>query len=62
MKNISISELRRMTVQEIKEGPSFNVVADGEFVAIVVVPASAEKRAQFQSLADQGSKALGFKD
>jgi len=60
MKEISISQLKQMSTKEIKEGPSFNVVADGEFAFIVIVPASAEKKYQFQSLADMGNKALGF--
>lgn len=62
MKNIPISQLKQMSVKTIKEGPSFNVIADGEFICIVVVPASAEKKSQFQSLADLGNIALGFRD
>jgi len=61
MKSVPISEFKLMKVPQIKEGGSFNIVADGEFLAIVVVPASAEKRAQFQGLCDQMNIALRIK-
>ena len=59
MKNIPITEFKLMKVPEIKEGGSFNLIADGEFIAIVVVPASAVKRRQIGSIAEAGNAALG---
>lgn len=61
MKDIPISKFKQMTTKEIKDGGSFNLVADGQFVAVVVVPASGEKKFQFQALAEQGNIALGIK-
>lgn len=59
MKDIPITQFKLMKVDEIREGGSFNLVADGEFIAIVVVPASAFKRLQIQNIAEQGNAALG---
>ena len=60
MKDIPITEFKLMKVPEIKGGGSFNLVADGEFVAIVVVPASAVKKMQIQNIAEAGNAALGL--
>lgn len=60
MKDVSVTQFKQMSAKQIKEAGSFNLVADGQFVAIVVVPASAEKKFQFQALAQQGNTALGF--
>ena len=59
MKDIPITEFRKMPVQEIKQGSSFNLVADGEFLAVVVVPISAVKKDQIQALCGQMNQALG---
>lgn len=59
MKDIPITEFKKMLVKDIKEGGSFNLIADGQFVAVVVVPASAEKRFQIQGLCGQMNAALG---
>ena len=59
MRDISISQFKQMKVSDIKETGSFNLVAEGVFVAIVVVPASAERKYQIQSIADMGNRALG---
>jgi len=61
MKDIPISEFKQMRVSDIKDTGSFNLIADGEFVAIVVVPASAEKKMQVQNIALAGNAALGKK-
>ena len=53
MKNVSLTEFKLMKVPEIKEGGSFNLTADGEFLAVLVVPASADKRFQIQALCEQ---------
>lgn len=59
MKDVPFSKFKQMKVPEIKEGGSFNLIADGEFLAIVVIPASAEKKVQLQGLCDQMNIALG---
>ncbi len=58
MKDIPFSKFKLMKVSEIKEG-SFNLTADGEFLAIVVIPISAFKRDQIQGLCSQMNAALG---
>ena len=59
MRDIAITEFKQMKAPEIKEGGSFNLTADGEFVAIVVVPASPFKKTQIQNIAEAGNYALG---
>ena len=61
MRNIPISEFKLMKVPEIKDIGSFNLIADGEFLAIVVIPASAEKKMQVQNIALAGNMATGKK-
>lgn len=61
MKDVPITEFKKMLVKDIKEGGSFNLIADGEFLAIIVIPASAEKKTQFQGLCNQMNIALGIK-
>ncbi len=61
MRDIPISEFKQMKVPEIKDMGSFNLIADGEFVAIVVIPASAEKKMQVQNIALAGNMATGKK-
>jgi len=58
MKDISITEFKKMLVKDIKEGNSFNLIADGEFIAMVVVPLSAAKKAQIEALASQMNATL----
>lgn len=50
---------KRMTAEDLKNSASFNIVNDGEFVGIFVVPASGEKRSQIQGLCSQMNGALG---
>ena len=59
MKDISITDFKKMPVKDIKEEGSFNLVADGEFLAIVVLPTSAFKKDQIQSLCSQMNAAIG---
>ncbi len=66
MKDISLTKFgtnlhfKKVTAEDLRQGGSFNLVDDkGEFVAIVVVPASAEKRFQIQGLCGQMNAALG---
>jgi len=59
MKDIPITQFKLMKVSEIKEGGSFNLVADGEFLAVVVIPTSAFKKNQIQGLCSQMNAAIG---
>lgn len=59
MRDVPISKFKLMKVADVKESGSFNLVAEGEFVAILVVPASAAKKFQIQSLCSQMNNALG---
>jgi len=59
MKDISITDFKKMLVTDIKEGGSFNLVADGEFLAVVVIPTSAYKKDQIQGLCGQMNSAIG---
>ena len=59
MKNVSITGFKKMLVKDIKGEGSFNLVADGEFLAIVVIPISAFKGDQIQSLCSQMNAAIG---
>ena len=59
MRNITITELKKMHVKDIKEQGSFNLVADGEIIAIVVIPISANKREQIQGICGQMNAAMG---
>ena len=59
MRNIPITKFRKMLVKDIKEGGSVNLTADGEFIAMVIVPLSAYKKDQFRVLAEQMNVAIG---
>lgn len=59
MRNIPITEFRKMLVKDIKEGGSVNLTADGEFIAMVIIPISAYKKDQFQAMAGQMNAAIG---
>jgi len=50
---------KRKTDDELRKSPSFNLVdANGEFIGIMIIPASGEKKHQFQSQAQQGNVAI----
>lgn len=59
MKEVSLSQFKLMKSQEIKEGGSFRLTADGEVIALVMLPVSGEKRNQIESLANQMNAAIG---
>lgn len=66
MREVSIAKFatqlhfKKMTADDLRNSGSFNLVDDdGCFVAILVVPASAEKKGQFQALCGQMNAALG---
>jgi len=60
MKSIPISEFKLMKVPEIKEGGSFKLTADGEVIAMVMIPLSGEKRNQLEAMASQMNSAIGI--
>ncbi len=69
MKDIVIKDFatglhfKRITADKLRQSPSFNLVdEEGKFVAVVVVPASFEKREQIQALCGQMNVALGAKE
>jgi len=53
MKQVSVSKLKQMTATEIKDGGCFEVVADGEPVAIVIVGAISLMKDRIQVCASQ---------
>lgn len=48
MKQVSITELRRMPVKEIKEALPFDITSDGEVIAELAIPAAIPPRVQTQ--------------
>ena len=46
MKQVTISQLKKMKVEEIKDGGCFEVVADGEHLFYAIVGAEQEMRSQ----------------
>jgi len=59
MKQISISKSKQMTAQEIKDGRCFEIVADGEHVAFVIVGAMGGMKQRIAALASQIDLARG---
>ena len=59
MKEISLSELKKMTTKEIKNEGCFRVTSDGEFAFLIMAPFSAEKKSQLEALGSQINAALG---
>ena len=59
MKEISLSAFKLMKVAEIKEGGSFKLTADGDVIAMVMIPISGDKRNQLESMASQMNSAIG---
>jgi len=53
MKQISVSKLRQMSVEDIKNSSSFQLLADGEEIAIVVVGAQQLARDKIITIAGQ---------
>jgi len=51
MKQIPISQLKQMSAEEIKESGCFELVADGDHVAYVLVGAEGEMKARIESMA-----------
>ena len=59
MKSVAFSQFKLMKVSDIKESGSFNLTADGEFFAMVIVPTSGFKKDQFEAMAGQMNAAIG---
>ena len=59
MKQIPISKLKQMTAQEIREGGCFEIISDGEPIAIVIVGAIEAMKQQIKALASQINLARG---
>lgn len=59
MKQISISKLKQLSAEEIKDGGCFEIVADGEPVAIVIVGAIEEMKQRIVVSASQIDLARG---
>jgi len=53
MKEVSISKLKQMTGDEIKDGGCFTIVKDDEEIAIVIVGAIQEMKSKIMVLASQ---------
>lgn len=62
MKDIQIGNFKAMSADDIADGASFRIISDGKFVCFVIVPPSVQKKEQFEALADQCNKAMGFED
>ena len=60
MKSISISQFKLMKVPEIKATGSFNLLADGVLIAIVMVNPQGEKTAQLKAIASQMNASAGL--
>ena len=60
MKDISITDFKKMLVSDIKKGGSFRLTADGEVIALVMLPISAERKRQLEALASQMNSAIGI--
>ena len=62
MKQIPITELKRMTAEEIREGPCFEVMADGKHLFYAIVGTEAEMRTQIASQASMIDASRGVTD
>lgn len=67
MKTVKLSQfaydlhLKKLTEDELKKGGSFRLLGkDGEVIALVMFPISAEKRDQLEGLASQMNMAIGI--
>lgn len=50
MKRLTLSEFRKLTAQQLKDGPCLEITSDGEPVAIVVVGSEADMRERIRGL------------
>lgn len=62
MKDVTIGNFKAMSADDVANGASFRITSDGKFIAFVIVPPSVAKKEQFEALAGQCNKAMGFKD
>jgi len=59
MKQVSITKVKQLTAGEIKDGGCFEIVADGEPVALVIVGAIEVMKQRLTALASQIDLARG---
>ena len=59
MKQISLTEFKGLKVEEIKESPCMEVLADGEHLFIAIVGSEADMRIAMMSQASQIDAARG---
>lgn len=59
MKQISLSQFKRMTAEQIRESPCVEVVADGEHLFIAIVGSEADMRVAMIGQASQINAARG---
>jgi hypothetical protein len=57
--NKSISELKKLTPDELKEGCSFNVTSNGDFLGFFIIPPSGFLKMQIEDRVCEGERALG---
>jgi hypothetical protein len=53
MREISITELRKLKVGDLKDGPCLKISSDGEFLAYVVMQPEGEMRTRIEAISSQ---------
>jgi hypothetical protein len=53
LKKIAISELRKMTAEQLKESPALEVTADGEHVGFLIIDSESVMRERIAAQASQ---------
>ena len=67
MRNVPIKEFatklhfHKMTGEDLRKSGSFNLVDDDGFICMVIIPASAAKKLQINSIAEAGNAAISRK-
>lgn len=59
MKQISLSQFKRMTAGQIRESPCVEVVADGDHLFIAIIGSEADMRTAMRGQASQINAARG---
>ena len=62
MRDVAITEFKKLQVKDIKEGASFRLTADGEFIGFFVVPISGDRKVQIEGMCEQMNAAIGKKE
>ena len=50
---------KKLTADDIRNNPCFSLIEDGNFVAFVVIPASADKKCQIEGICGEMDVARG---